>query len=365
MRSKAQMTSSRRSLKPWFVSFVVAPVAAIAACTIVAKQNPTKAEFPPKWAHAGYLVVVNQADSTADLIDLRLGKSIKKIPTGLGPHEAAISDDGELAVITNYGNGPGPGNSLTVARVPSGEVVKTIDLGIYSRPHGVAWLDADRVLVTSETTRNVVQVNVTDAKVERAYATGNGGSHMLALDRSGKRVYTANVAGANVTAIDLATSQKVGDAPAAPASEGIAVSPDGKWIATGNRSGSISILDAKAMEKKKDLACEGIPYRAAFTPDSKRVLIPCPQSRELVVVDVAKLEIVKKLSTSTDPSDPSAPLAGPRGVYVNPDGKWAYLTLNESSSAAVVDLQKLEIVGRVPVGGSPDGIAYGRSPRAA
>lgn len=364
MRSKPLMTSSRPSLRPWFVSFVLAPIATLAACTIVARQTPPTSERPPTWAHAGYLVVVNQADSTADLIDLQQGKSIKKIPTGLGPHEAAISDDGRLVVVTNYGNGPRPGNSLTLAKIPSGEVIKTVDLGTYTRPHGVAWLDADRVLVTSETTRNVVQVNVTEGKVEKTFATGNGGSHMLALDRAGGRVYTANVSGGNVTAIDLKSEQRIGDAPAAEASEGIAVSPDGKWIATGNRSGSISILDAKAMEKKRDIECPGIPYRAAFTPDSRRALIPCPQSREFVVVDVAKLEILKKISTSADPSDPSAPLAGPRGVFVHPDGKWAYLTLNESSSAAVVDLQKLEVVGRIPVGGSPDGIAYGKPPKS-
>lgn len=317
------------------------------------------------WKHEGFLVIVNQADATADLIDLSLGKSIRKIPTGLGPHEAAISDDGKLAAITNYGNGPQPGNSLTIASLPKGAVVKTIDLGIYTRPHGIAWLDSDRVLVTSESTQNVVQVNVTEGKVEKAYSTGMRGSHMLALDRAGKRVYTANMPDANVTAIDLVEGKKLGDIPAAPQSEGIAVSPDGKWIVTGNRVGSISILDAKNLKKVKDIECAGVPYRAGFTPDGKRALVPCPQSRELVVIDMEKLEIERKISTGSDPADPKAPLSGPRGVYVHPNSKWAYLTLNESSAAGIVDLVKLEVVGRVPVGRSPDGVAYGIVPKGS
>lgn len=358
-------------MKSWtLVSFSsLAALAAITACG--SKSADLSPSLPidhvvsdnANWHHDGYLVVVNQLDSTADLIDLSQGKSLRKILTGLGPHEAAISDDGKLAAITNYGNGPQPGNSLTIAALPKGEVVKTIDLGTYTRPHGIAWLDADRVLVTSESTQNVVQVNVTEGKVEKAFATGMRGSHMLALDRAGKRVYTANIPDANVTAIDLADGKKLGDIPAGPQSEGIAVSPDGKWIVTGNRTGTISILDAKGMKKVKDLECAGVPYRAGFTPDGKRALVPCPMSKELVVIDMAKLEIEKKISTSADPGDPNAPLAGPRGVYVHPNSKWAYLTLNESSSVGIVDLVKLEVVGRVPVGRSPDGVAYGIVPK--
>ncbi|HRK23072.1 MAG TPA: hypothetical protein PLX06_14735, partial [Fimbriimonadaceae bacterium] len=112
------------------------------------------------------------------------------------------------------------------------------------------------------------------------------------------------------------------------------------------------------------LECAGVPYRAGFTPDGKRALVPCPMSKELVVIDMAKLEIEKKISTSADAGDPNAPLAGPRGVYVHPNSKWAYLTLNENSSAGIVDLVKLELVGRVPVGRSPDGVAYGIVPKS-
>lgn len=349
-------TSFLRS--PYSAIGVAAALAGAVACSVAGRPANARLAVLDEWFHEGYLVAVNQADNTADLVDLRVGKSVKKIPTGAGPHEAAVSPDGKLAAITNYGTGPAPGNSLTIAALPSGEVVKTIDLGAYSRPHGIAWLDAHRVLVTSESTRNVVQVNVSDGKVEKAFSTEKAGSHMLALDIAGKRVYTADISAANVSAIDLEAAKKVGDAPAAPQSEGIAVSPDGKWIVTGNRSGSISIIDARELKKVKDLECPGVPYRAGFTPDGKRALVPCPGSRELVVVDMAKMEIEKKIAMSTDPADPSAPLAGPRGVCVHPKGRWAYVTLNESQSVAIVDMEKLAVVGKAGIGRSPDGIAY-------
>jgi len=338
------------------ISVLPVSIVALVACASPAFA-PKESQSTSDWKHDGLLVVCNQADATAELVDLKLGKSIKKIPTGVGPHEAAVSEDGKLAVVTNYGQQT-PGNSLTLISLPGGEVLKTIDLGTYTRPHGAAWLDKDRVLVTSETTQNVVQVNVAEGKVEMAYGTAYRGSHMLALDKAGRRVYTANIMDANVTAIDLREGKKVGEAPAAQRSEGIAVSPDGKWILTGNLSGSMTLIDARAMKKVKDIMSDGSPYRAAFTPDSKTALVPCPSSRELAVVDVEKQEVVKRISTASDPADANAPLAGPRGIYVNPNGKWAYLTLNESQAVAIIDLSKLEIVGRVGVGRSPDGVAF-------
>lgn len=343
----------RSLLRPIWLGAV--GLSTVAACSMASIDASTLGD---DWHHDGYLVAVNQADDTADLVNLRTGRSVKKIQTGTGPHESAVSPDGKRVAITNYGNGSSPGNSLTIAALPSGEVEKTIDLGTYTRPHGVAWLSDDVLLVTSETTRNVVQVSVREGKVEKVYPTENPGSHMLALDLARKRVYTANISAANVTGIDLESGKSLGVAPAAAQSEGIAVSPDGKWVVTGNRSGSISIIETATMKKVKDISCEGVPYRAGFTPDGRRALVPCPMGRELVVVDMAKQAIEKRIPMSANPGDPSSPLAGPRGVCVNLNGRWAYVTLNESQSVAIVDLEKLAVVGQAAIGKSPDGIAY-------
>jgi len=77
---------------------------------------------------------------------------------------------------------------------------------------------------------------------------------------------------------------------------------------------------------------------------------------------MSKLEIEKKIKMSSEAGNPNSPLAGPRGVFINPNGKYAYVTLNESSSVAIVDLEKLEVVGQIGVGNSPDGVAFGKVP---
>src|SRR5688572_2532627 len=84
---------------PVIVFLATSFAAALAACGAQVSVSPPATEpenAKANWLHNGYLVVANQADATAELIDLKTGKSLKKIPTGTGPHEAAISDDGKL-----------------------------------------------------------------------------------------------------------------------------------------------------------------------------------------------------------------------------------------------------------------------------
>src|SRR3954464_15791609 len=96
------------------------------------------------------LVVLNKAQASASIISLADGRTIATMPVGDGPHELAISPDGRWAVAANYG-GRTPGNSLTVLDLKTRRPVRTIDLGSYTRPHGIAWLpDGKRVVSQSD-----------------------------------------------------------------------------------------------------------------------------------------------------------------------------------------------------------------------
>ena len=51
---------------------------------------------------------------------------------------------------------------------------------------------------------------------------------------------------------------------------------------------------------------------------------------------------------------------GPVGVTVHPNGKYAYCAVHWSFAVAVVDLEKMEVVGKIEAGKSPDGVAVSR-----
>ena len=112
-------------------------------------------------------------------------------------HRSARGGDlpsGRTGVVTIYGQRPA-GNELAIIDIASGTVKRTISLGQYTRPHGVVFIPGDetRVVVTSESTGNVVIVNIEGGTVEAAIPTVAQGSHMAAITADGKRVFTSNV----------------------------------------------------------------------------------------------------------------------------------------------------------------------------
>ena len=127
------------------------------------------------------------------------------IPVGSGPHEAVIAPSGRIAVVTIYGLAGAPGNQLAVIDVSRSVVTRTISLGQYTRPHGAMFLpgDEDRVAVTSETTQNVVIVNVPRGAVEAVVPTGALTSHMIAITADGTRAFTSDIRSGAVSELDL------------------------------------------------------------------------------------------------------------------------------------------------------------------
>src|SRR5687767_11419803 len=107
---------------------------------------------------AGTLLVLNKSDNTVSLVDLASRKVVATVPTGVGPHEVAVSPDGKIAVVANYG-AQTPGNSLTVINILSKQVVKTIDLGEYRRPQGIVWLKGNEIEITSEANKALLVVD--------------------------------------------------------------------------------------------------------------------------------------------------------------------------------------------------------------
>jgi YVTN family beta-propeller protein len=298
----------------------------------------------------GTLVVVNKGASSVSIIDVASGAELAVLPTGIGPHEVAVSTDGRTAVVTDYGARQA-GNSLTVIDVQELEVVGTIDLGVHERPHGIAFLPGDeRVVVTSEATGSVVVVDVDAGTVENAYPTSQAGSHMLALPVQAGRIWTSNVRDGTVSEIDVSTgtTARIIDVPAQP--EAIGVTPDGieVWVGS-NANGTVSVVDARDGSVSQAQDGFGWPYRVLFTPDGSTALIPDLRGEELRIVNRDTRSVRHRI-----------PLTGgaPQGVAVTPDGRVAFQSLSDRARVLVIDLDSGEIISRLPAGQGPDGVAF-------
>jgi YVTN family beta-propeller protein len=329
------------------------PFAFAAAAVLAAGVPPALTD--PRAAAAdlreGFVLVANQQSASASLIDLKTDTA-RVIPVGNGPHEAVIAPSGRVAVVTIYGIAGAPGNELAVVDVARAAVTKTIALGQYTRPHGAMFLPGNetRVAVTSETTQNLVIVNITEGKIERAIPTNAAGSHMVAITADGRRAFTSDVGTGAVTEIDLPGGAFVRVIPVAPQVEGIAVTPDGSAVWAGsNANGTVSIIDTKTGTIAATLTGFMLPYRLAMSKDGRTAIVCDPKGDRIHVADVA----ARKIAWTLDG------LGSPRGVNIAPDGKTAFVTLAADETMGVIDLETRKLTRKIKVERSPDGVWYG------
>jgi YVTN family beta-propeller protein len=330
----------------------------LAAAWSIAPLAQTPAKRP---GLTGTVVVVNQQSDSITLIDLKTMQAYRHVAVVGGPHEAAVSPDGRSVLVTNYNKqGAGQQKTLSLIALPSGDTIRTIDLGEYRAPHDVRWVDATRVVVTAEGSKALLLVNVTSGAIERVFRTDQEVSHMLALSTDRSRLYCSNMRSGSVSVFDFKTGEKIKDIPTGKECEGVGVTPDGRWVWAGNRAeDTISIIDTRTLEVTRRIPSPGFPYRVQFTPDGRLALIPHANSSSLVIADVGTQAIVKSIKLALTKVD--APSTA--GVFAHPDNRHAFVTVRNDNSMLVLDLVSGETLGRVEVQNSPDGVTYSPAQR--
>ena len=292
------------------------------------------------------IVVANQQSASASLIEDN-GAAIH-VTVGDGPHEAAISPDGRIAVVTIYGARVA-GSQLAIVDLERDSVLRTIELAPYTRPHGVAFLGDrnDRVVVTSESTRNVVLVDLDSGALD-PIATEAAGSHMVAVNAAGTRAWTADIGSNSVTELDLVGRRRLRSIAVPARPEGVAVTPDGGevWVGS-NETGAVTVVSSALGTAVATLTETRFPYRLTASPDGRRVAIVDGMGDRLVVADVATHTVTGSIV-----------LPAPRGVAISPDSRTAYVTL-AGGELAIIDLVTMTELRRIAVQASPDGVAVG------
>lgn len=319
---------------------------------------------------SGTLLVLNKSDDTVSLVDLQTKEIRATLPTGDGPHEVAVSPDGKTAVVTNYGDSQHPGNTLSVIDLPGKKVVRTIELGNYSRPHGVAWLQGDDVAVTVEASKALLVVSTSEGKVKHAIPTDQVGSHMVAISPKHRRAFTANIGSGSTTVVDLSSNKRITDVATGKGAEGIAVAPDGSEVWVTNRdANTISVVDPATLKITATLEPGEIPIRVKFTPDGTRALISNARSGDVAVFDTVTKKLVGRVPMQAAgeklPRNDGRPLVSqfgdgpvPVGILMPEPLSVAFVANTNADTVTVIDLETLKIVGRLKAGREPDGLGY-------
>ncbi len=212
-----------------------------------------------------WLVVSNEEDGEASIVDLSSGKQVGAVPTGAEPEGVACRPDGKVFYVTSEDEG-----TVTVIDPFARKVLATFQAG--QRPRSVVFTsDARLAFVTGEGSRTVTRVDAQKHLVlETLRLDGSQVKPMgIAITADDRSLFVTTGRGGSVVAIDIptfkvtATSANIGQRPWGVASDGA-----GRRIYTANGpSNDVSILDAVSLQVVQRVPCGTHPWGLAlFAP---------------------------------------------------------------------------------------------------
>lgn len=310
--------------------------------------------YQPEQKTEGSLLVLNKAAHSAWQLDASSGDKIAEYPTGVAPHEVAVSPNKKRALITNYGD-QHPGNSLTVINLKNRKVSKTISLGTFTRPHGVEWFsDNKRAIVTVENQQSVIIVDIDNGEILQSVKTNQKVSHMVSLGPNEAIAYVTNLGSGSVSILDLKQEKNIKTLDTSDGTEGVVVVPSSNEVWITNRSANtISVLDIETAALTHSFTSTAFPIRAELSNNEQWVAVSNAKSSQISIFDVESKIQIRKISTLKDQK-----MGMPIGLTFSDDDRQLYVSNSEQNNVAVINTENWTLTNTFPADDTPDGIAY-------
>ena len=141
-----------------------------------------------------------------------------------------------------------------------------------------------------------------------------------------------------------------------PTTHHAGVTPDGKYLIVPVSDGKVYIIDRKSMNIIKVLPAKLGAAHIEFSKSRNLAIVTNHFSNILTFIDLDDLSIKKELRIGFhhqfDPNDKH--LFQPHFSYVSPDGQYYYTFATQDGDFLKIDLDSLEIVDKIHVGGAPE-----------
>ncbi len=338
------------------------------------------------------LYVTGEASHTVMVIDTKSQQKVAEIPVGHHPTGVTFHPSGKWAYVSNRLD-----DTVSVVDVARQEVVATIPVG--DEPHGVRTDRDGKLLYVINTSTDDVSVIDTETLTEVRRLEASRRPWSLELSPDGTTFYVTNALSrfvpfrtpsmAEVTVIDAvhSTVDRRVVVPGANLLLGVCWHPSGDFaLATINRTKNLvpmtrllqgwTITNGLAViwrDGRVDQVlldepnlCFPDPTDIAITPKGDLALVTSSSTNRVAVVDIPQL--ISMLQSATDyerehifPNHLGKPTEfvikhiptshSPRGILMTPDGKTAYVANSLDDSLSVIDVESLQAVSRIDLGG--------------
>jgi YVTN family beta-propeller protein len=293
----------------------------------------------------------DQADSDGDGIgdvcdagDTYPNAVISTIPVGKGPYgKIAITPDGELAYVSNYGDG-----TVSVIKTSDNSVMDTIAVG--GKPFGVSMTpDGAYAYVSNYGSNSVSTIRTSDNSIIKSISVGQG-PFGISMTHDGAFIYVDNYTDNTVSVIDTSNNSvtdtvKVGNGPF-----GVSVTPDGKYAFVSNfGSNTISVIQTSDNSVTQSIPVGDGPSGVLVTPNGKFVYVSNFFDNSISVIQ-----------TSDDPAGNTVvntiPVGNwPDGVSVTPNGAYVYVNNYTDGTVSVIRTSDNTVIDTITVGIKPHG----------
>ncbi|UCG31707.1 MAG: beta-propeller fold lactonase family protein [Phycisphaerales bacterium] len=338
------------------------------------------------------LWVACEASDSVIVVDLASRRKVAEIETGGHATDVTFHPNGTRAYVSNRLD-----DTVSVIDTKARQVVNTILVG--DEPHGVLLDKPGGQLYVLNTSQDCISVIDTDTETEQKRLAASRGPWSLSISPDGSHIAATNTLSAfvpfrtpsmsEVTVIDaecgIVRNRVV--VPGANLLQGIDWHPSGEFaLVTLNRTknlvpmtrllqgwtitNGIGVIWADGRVDQVLLdephRCFPDPADVAISPDGRLALVTSSGSDCVAVVDIPRL--IAMLNEASDyerqqvfPNHLGRPTEfvikriptreSPRGVTFAADGKTAYVANALDDSVTVIDVDKLEPVERIDLGG--------------
>jgi YVTN family beta-propeller protein len=183
----------------------------------------------------------------------------------------------------------------------------------------------------------------------------------MAMSADGRRIYTTEIYGQKVRAVDVEQKQIVASADLDAEPYTCVLSPDGQTLFVSVwGSAKVLMLDAATLAAKGEIKVGEHPNAMAITRDG-RVFVACANTNAVWVVDVARKSASEQISVALGAEAPAG--STPNGLALSPDGRTLLVANADNNTVTMADVSspgKSSVLGWIPVGWYPTNVLFDR-----
>jgi YVTN family beta-propeller protein len=210
-----------------------------------------------------------------------------------------------------------------------------------------------QLYVTAEIAASVLIIDPNARRIIGTIPTGSHTTHMIALTKDEKTIYTSNVQSKTVSVLDVQNRKLAQTIPTEGENQRMTISPDERWFVTSlGPAKKIAFYRTSDNQLDFTVPVDGAPFVAKFSADGKYLYDAGHVDKRVVAwkIDVAQRKVV---ATSTEDLGRDA-----GSLQVNPFTGAVYVSDQPTNKISELDPETWKVTKTLTTEKTPDCMAF-------